>query len=183
MYFFVVSMHKSVEREKGKKREFKVPLGSMSIRLWGNRVAQYMSVSLTTSNKEWHKQWFYLRNDLDDPFLIFSGSFIESAPKTWVWVPPAKEQDRLEDHLKAIAILKERGLHGVGIIGAYHVRRLAPLMAHTLSMYRMTPQSPPDGTVMLAEDALSVGAVEQHLKRRRRCWHHRRGRSSLYTQF
>jgi hypothetical protein len=91
---------------------------------------------------------------------IFSGSFIKSAPKTWVWGPPTKEQDRIEDHLKAIAILKECGLCGVSVIGAYHVRRLAPLMARALSMYQMMPGSSPDGTVMLVGDALSVGKVE-----------------------
>jgi hypothetical protein len=50
------------EREEG-KREFKVLVGSTSIRLWGNRATQYMSLSLMTLNKGWHKQWFYLRND------------------------------------------------------------------------------------------------------------------------
>jgi hypothetical protein len=70
----------------------------------------------------------------------------------------------MEDHLKAIAILRERGLHGAGVIRAYHVRRLMPLMACALSMYQMTPGSSPDGTVMLAGEALSVGEVEQHLK-------------------
>jgi hypothetical protein len=62
-YFFVVSLHRRVEREKEKKREFKVPVGRASIHLWGNRAAQYMSLLLTMSNKGWHKQWFYLRND------------------------------------------------------------------------------------------------------------------------
>jgi hypothetical protein len=37
-YFFFVSLHKRVEREKGRKIEFKVPVGCTSIRLWGNRV-------------------------------------------------------------------------------------------------------------------------------------------------
>jgi hypothetical protein len=32
-YFFAVSLHKRVERGKRKKREFKVPVGSASIRL------------------------------------------------------------------------------------------------------------------------------------------------------
>jgi hypothetical protein len=54
-YFFVISLHMRVEREKGKKREFKVPVGSASIRVWGNQAAQHMSFSLTTSNKGWHK--------------------------------------------------------------------------------------------------------------------------------
>jgi hypothetical protein len=123
-----------------------------------------MLLSLMTSNKGWHKQWFYLRNDPAAPLSIFFGSFIESAPKTWVWGPPAKEQDRLEDHLKAIAILKECVLHEVGVIGVYHVRRLVPLMVCPLPMYQMMPQSPLDGMVMLARDALSVGEVEQRLK-------------------
>jgi hypothetical protein len=87
-YFFVVSLHKRVEREKGKKREFKVPVGSVSIHLQGNQATQYMSLSLTTSNKGWHKQWFYLKNDPVTLLPIFSSSFIESAPKTWVWGPP-----------------------------------------------------------------------------------------------
>jgi hypothetical protein len=135
-----------------------------------------MSLSLTMSNKGWQKQWFYLKNDPAAPLPIFSGSFIESAPKTWVWGLPAKEQDRLQDHLKVIAILKERGLHGVSVIGAYHVRRLAPLMARALPMYRMMPQSSLDRTVLLARDALSVGAMETWSsvsRRRRRCRHHR----------
>jgi hypothetical protein len=44
------------------------------------------------------------------------------------------------------------------------VRRLAPLMMHALSMYQMMPGSPPDGTVMLAGEALSISEVEQCLK-------------------
>jgi hypothetical protein len=163
-YFFFVSLHKRVEREKGRKKEFKVPVGCASICLWGNRTAQYMSLSLTTSNKGWHKQWFYLKNDHAAPLLLFFDSFIESASKTWVWGPLANKQDRIEDHLKAIAILRERGLCKASVIGAYHVRRLAPLMACTLSMYQMMPGSPPDGTVMLTGEVLSVDEVEQRLK-------------------
>jgi hypothetical protein len=83
-YFFVVSLHRRVEREKETKREFKVPVGRASIHLRGNRAAQYMLLLLTMSNKGWHKQWFYLRNDPAAPLSIFFGSFIESAPKTWV---------------------------------------------------------------------------------------------------
>jgi len=48
-----------------------------------------------------------------------------------------KEQKRLDDLLKAIMTLKGRGLRGTSIIGAYHIRRLAPLMARALSMYKM----------------------------------------------
>jgi hypothetical protein len=74
-----------VKREKGKKREFKVLVGTTSIHLRGNQVVQYMSLPLTVSNKGWHKQWFYLKNDPTAPLPIFSDSFIESVWKAWVW--------------------------------------------------------------------------------------------------
>jgi hypothetical protein len=39
------------------------------------------------------------------------------------------EKRRLGDLLKAIALLKRHGLHAIGVIRAYHARRVAPLMA------------------------------------------------------
>jgi len=80
-----------------------------------------------------------------------------------------KEQKRLGDLLKAITTLKGRGLHGTSIIGAYHVRRLAPLMACALLMYRMTSNSTPEGTVMVAGEALSVGEMAQCIKEVMEC--------------
>ena len=40
-----------------------------------------------------------------------------------------KDKKRIQDHLTAIRILKERGVKGSGIIGAHHMRRVASLMA------------------------------------------------------
>jgi len=59
----------------------------------------------------------------------------------WSWGPPEKEKRRLHDLLDAIAFLKDHSLCGVGIIGAYHARRVAPLMAHVLPLYGMTPDA------------------------------------------
>ena len=75
-----------------------------------------------------------------------------------------KEQKRLGDLLKAIATLKCHSLRGTGVIRAYHVRRLAPLMAHALPMYKMTSDSMPKGMVLVAGEALSVGEMAQRLK-------------------
>ena len=41
--------------------------------------------------------------------------------------------------LKAITFLKTHGLQGSDIIGGYHARRVAPLMARVLPLYGMTP--------------------------------------------
>ena len=70
----------------------------------------------------------------------------------------------LGDLLKALTILKCHDLRGTGVIGAYHVRRLVPLMAHALPIYKMTLDSTPKGMVMVADEALSVGEMAQCLK-------------------
>ena len=85
--------------------------------------------------------WFYAKNAAAAPLPDFTGHLIEEAPLVWSWGPPEKEKRRLFNLLDAIAFLKDHGLHGVGIIGAYHVRRMAPLMACVLKLYGMTPDA------------------------------------------
>jgi hypothetical protein len=57
----------------------------------------------------------------------------------WLWGVPDKEKRKLSDHLKAIALLKDHGLRGTGVIRAYHARRVAPLMVRALPLYVMIP--------------------------------------------
>ena len=122
---------------------------------------------MSKSNKGWHKLWFYLRNDAH--LSIFTSHLIEEAPDAWRYEPVTKEQKRLDDLLKAIVTLKGHGLRGTSIIGAYHVRRLAPLMVCALLMYKMMPDSMPEGTVMVTGEALSIGKMAQCLKEAMEC--------------
>ena len=69
-------------------------------------------------------------------------------PPSWPWGPPVKEKKRLHDILEAITSLRSHGLCGASVIGAYHARRVAPLMARTLLLYRITPRMQPDGTTL-----------------------------------
>jgi hypothetical protein len=62
-----------------------------------------------------------------------------------------------------IVLLKLHGLHGTGIIRAYHARRVAPLMARALSLYEMMPNAPLDGT-MLTHEMLHDTKVAQRIK-------------------
>ena len=62
----------------------------------------------------------------------------------------------------AIRILKERGMKGSGIIGAYHVWRVVPLMRRTLVLHMMAPRASLDRTA-LAEGALSPSEVTQRI--------------------
>ena len=79
-----------------------------------------------------------------------------------VWVPK-KDKKRIQDHLTAIQILKERDVKGSGIIGTYHMWRVAPLMRHALPLHMMAPGASLDGTA-LAEGALSPSKVAQRIK-------------------
>ena len=49
-------------------------------------------------------------------------------------------------------------MKGSGIIGAYHARRVAPLMAHVLPLYQMVPEASFKGTV-LVDEALPYSEV------------------------
>ena len=84
---------------------------------------------LSTSNKGWHSQWFYIKNDATAPLPAFTGCYILEAPGSWGWGVPGKRKKQLNSLLTAIQTLKQRGVKGSGIIGAYHTRRVAPLMA------------------------------------------------------
>ena len=54
--------------------------------------------------------------------------------------------------------MKERDLKGSGIIGAYHTRRVAPLMRRVPPLYAMVPEASFIRTT-LAEGALSHSKV------------------------
>ena len=84
-------------------------------------------------------QWFYMKNATASPLPDFTGCLINEAPQVWSWGPPEKEKKRMCDILDTIMFLKSHGLRGAGVIGAYHARRVAPLMARALSLYGMTP--------------------------------------------
>jgi hypothetical protein len=54
---------------------------------------------------------------------------------------------KIDDHCAAILFLKERGLKGSGVIGAYHARRVVPLV-RVLPLYRIVPSAPLERTVL-----------------------------------
>ena len=80
-----------------------------------------------------------MKNDPAAPLPVFTGCLIEEALPTWPWGPPVKEKKRMHDILEAVASMRSDGLRGARVIGAYHARRVALLMARTLSLYGMTP--------------------------------------------
>ena len=62
-YFFIVNLLKKQE----KRQELSVLVGCAGIHLRNNRVNKYPSMRLSTSNKEWHLHWFYVKDEAAAP--------------------------------------------------------------------------------------------------------------------
>ena len=93
----------------------------------------------------------------------YTGRLIEEAPGSWSWGVQSKDKKHLSDLFSTLQALKDRGVKGTGIIGAYHARRVAPLMARTLPLYQMVPEASFEGTV-LVDEALPYSDVAQLIK-------------------
>ena len=119
---------------------------------------------LSMSNKGWHSQWFYLNNDTAALLPKFTGRLIEETPEQWrKWGILKKDKKKIQDNITAIHILKENGLKGLGVIGAYHARRVAPLMTCALLLYVMVPEASFDGTT-LTKGTLPNSEIAQRIK-------------------
>jgi hypothetical protein len=89
---------------------------------------------------------------------------IETVPEQWAKCGVTKkDMKKIKDHLEAIKILREHCLNGPSVIRAYHLRRVAPLMARALPLHRMLPMMPLGGMV-LAEGPLVFSEIAQHIK-------------------
>ena len=58
--------------------------------------------------------------------------------------------------------MTERGVKGLGIIGAYHTRRVTPLISRALPMYLMVPEASLNG-MTLADGALTPSKMVQRI--------------------
>ena len=88
------------------------------------------------------------------------------ALETWSWGLPPVDKKKIDDLLDAVAWLGTSGVTGVGIIGAYHMRRLAPLQARCFRMWEMGGDFAWQGTCIVdprAEPRLSVRELKARL--------------------
>ena len=106
---------------------------------------------------------FYVKDDAAAPLPVFSGRFIMEAPGSWKQGVLVKEKKNINDLLATLQTLKDRGMKGSEIIGAYHTRRVAPLMARVLPLHQMVPGASFEGTV-LVDETLPPSEVAQRIK-------------------
>ena len=69
-YLFAVNLLK----KRVGKQELHAPVGCAGIHLRNNRVEAYLLMCLPTSNKGWHSQWFYVKDDAAAPCQFSPGA-------------------------------------------------------------------------------------------------------------
>jgi len=97
-YLFAINL---LKRRAG-KQELHAPVGCAGIHLRHHRAGAYSLMRLSTSNKGWHSQWFYVKNDVAAPLPVFTGSYIVEAPESWGWGVMAKGKKHLNGLLAAL---------------------------------------------------------------------------------
>lgn len=51
--------------------------------------------------------------------------------------------------MEAVKFLRTNKVTGASVVGAYHYRRVAPLMERRVPLFKMGPGEPPKGTVLV----------------------------------
>ena len=89
-----------------------MPMGCASIHLRHTRASGYPLMCLSSSNKGWHSQWFYVRDDVNAPLPKYSGRLIEEALESWKWGVLTKEKKHITNLLATLLALKNQGVKG-----------------------------------------------------------------------
>jgi hypothetical protein len=75
---------------------------------------------MTMNNRDWHRAWFYLRND-DERFSAFTGKVLTEKPDSWVFgVSPPEHQAKLEVYTDALHRLASKGLTAAIVVANFH---------------------------------------------------------------
>jgi hypothetical protein len=124
-----------------------VRAGGCILQLRQAQAQQYIPAVLVSSNKGWHRWWFYLRND-DGRLPSFSQRVVTAIGSNWRYGAPHERQKNLEPLLKALEELREGGLTVVGVVATIHRRRVLPLTERRLLLLEMTPGVDLEGSQM-----------------------------------
>ena len=97
-YLFTVNLLK----RRARKQELHALVGCVGIHLRSNQAGAYPLMCLSTSNKRWHSQWFYVKNDAAAPLPVFTGRYIFETSGSWGWGVMGKEKKHLNDLLATL---------------------------------------------------------------------------------
>lgn len=160
-YFFSASLY----RRRGADGELlPVDIGSVGIHLKGTRAQEYIPTSAPSTNQGWHQRWFYIRNDTVHPFPAYTGRRIEEQPDQWRWGVAKDSKEGVPYALEAIRALRDVGLTAAVVVGSYHHRRYAPLMARSVPLFLVGPDRRIVGDTVMAADLLDNDEVSRRMR-------------------
>jgi hypothetical protein len=103
----------------------------------GRRVHPYLADEL---QQQWHKDWFYLRNDTKNPLSEYALASIAMAPKKWSFRTEKAEQVRpLKGCWEVLTWLHAASVDLAAIICSYHKLGIVSLQRRALRIYQMMP--------------------------------------------
>jgi hypothetical protein len=108
-----------------------------------SRGDDYILMTLTSSNSNWHKGWFYLRNDPEFTLPAFTGNSITESQRNWSDGPVKTEQEKiLKNHWAMLGCLRGAEVTLTEVIGQYHARGFVLLRRRPLRLCEMTADRP-----------------------------------------
>jgi hypothetical protein len=136
--------------------------GGCTLQLRSDRAQLYIPATLTSLNKGWQSQWFYLHNN-DERVPTFIHCVVLGAEERWRWGLPRELQIELKPLLDAVRRLWDRDLTVTGVVATFHRWRVLPLTDRRLRLDEMTPEAFVESSRM-ASTALSTEELLRQVK-------------------
>jgi hypothetical protein len=119
-------------------------VGCTNLRTKQGRGDNYIPVTLTSSNSDWNKRWFYLRNDPEHALPAYTGCSIAKSQRNWADGLAKKEQKKvLKSHWAMLGRLRNAGITLAEVVRQYHSRGVVPLWRRPLCLCDMTADRAP----------------------------------------
>jgi hypothetical protein len=124
-----------------------------NLRMKQGRDDDYILAPLTSSNRGWHRGWFYLQNDPGHVLLSYTGCSIAKTQRNWADGPAKKEEEKmLKPHWVVLVRLRNAGITLAEVVKQYHAQGVVPLRRRSLHLCDMTAgRAPWVGTVTAPE--------------------------------
>jgi hypothetical protein len=96
-------------------------IGCANLQMKQGRDEDCIPVALTSSNNDWHRGWFYLRNDPEHALPSYTGCSIAKSQRNWADGPAKKEQEKmLKSHWAMLGRVRNTGITLAEVVGQYH---------------------------------------------------------------
>ena len=112
--------------------------------------AEYFDfINLRDSNKTWHTEWFYIKNQ--PPQLFPHTGHLPKHHANWDSAPSYKQGDQISQLLKMIRLAKEQGLTAESVVLCFIRRHVQPCHNRVLPGYEYLGREDP---MRMCEDEL-----------------------------